>query len=74
MTNTVITVHGVLAGAYLNRGKSNPRTMLSHASINDGETSLCGKIKDYRLADISDEPVVTCDACLTRMWRLAGKP
>ena len=71
MTKTTYTVHGVLAGAYLNRGKSNPRTFLTHASIDDSQTALCRKVKEWALCDQAEDGPPTCPTCLTRIAKLA---
>jgi hypothetical protein len=66
------TIHGVLAGAY--KGRQNERATLYHASVNGGETSLCNKIKNYRLADtlsidFRNPPSVDCPECVRRILR-----
>jgi hypothetical protein len=68
----IYTIHGVLAGAY--KGRQNDRVTLYHASINRGETSLCNRIKNWRLADPwsidpKHPPFVTCEECLARIAR-----
>jgi hypothetical protein len=57
------TTHGVLAGAYLNRGKASLRTTLTHASADDGRTALCGGITEWSLCDEVLESPPTCKRC-----------
>lgn len=61
------TVHDVLAGAYLGK-KYGPDHGLTHASIADGRTALCGRVKADSLADIASGPV-TCERCLAKIAR-----
>ena len=58
------TARGVLAAAY--RGKAlEDRTLLTHWWKVDAPKSLCGRVKEEKLADIGD--AVDCPACLERM-------
>lgn len=47
MTQRILTL-GVLAGAY--RGSSS-KILLTHASADDGDTALCGRVRPGHLAD-----------------------
>lgn len=61
-----ITVHGVLAGAY--RGKDiAARALLTHASADGGETSLCRRVKAGSLCDAVEPGKPTCPECARRM-------
>ncbi len=80
----MITIHGVLAAAY--RGASRPRSasgapwlaagvepkMHTHASQDDGETALCGRVRAGHLADANATPgaELTCPTCLARVKRI----
>lgn len=68
-TNTApYSVHGVLAGAY--RGKDlSERTMLRHASQDNGETAVCKRVKQCGLCDWKEAEPVTCPECLARIER-----
>lgn len=65
MTKPTITYHGVLAGAY----KGGIRSTLTHASVDQGITALCGKVKEDALCDW-EEPAATCPACLRKAAKL----
>jgi hypothetical protein len=55
------TVHFVLAGAY--RGKRRDlKTTLTHASLDDGDTAVCGQVQAGNLCDIVGTEL-TCPAC-----------
>lgn len=61
---TPYTVHYVLAGAY--RGKDiSTRTLLTHASQDEGATSVCKRAKN--LCDLAKPVPVTCPLCLERI-------
>lgn len=64
---TPVTVHSLLASAY--RGRSEERATLDHASLDDGRTALCGRVKPDTLADVGGD-AVTCPACLKRLGKL----
>ena len=66
------TIHGVLAGAY-KAGRTNLAITLTHASLDHGWTSLCGKVKAGNLCD-QEEPVLTCKACLRKVVHLSRPP
>lgn len=69
MTNaTKYTVHGLLAGAYKG-GRASLAAMLTHASLDEGATALCGKVKPDALCDM-EEPELTCPACLRKVAKL----
>jgi hypothetical protein len=68
MNNT--TIHGVLAGAYLNRGKASLKTMLTHASIDGGRTALCGGVKEWALCDEELAGPPTCERCRGKTERM----
>lgn len=57
------TVHGVLAANY--RGKAlSKRVLLTHASLDQGSTAICKRVKDGELAEAEDgEP--TCLRCIS---------
>lgn len=56
------TIHGVLAGAY--RGKDvADRTLLTHASLDNGETSLCARVRRHGLFDEALDPQETSTTC-----------
>lgn len=62
---TTYTAHDVLAGAY--RGRNlNARALLTHASIDDGDSALCGRTGN--LCDVASG-VVNCPECLARIAR-----
>lgn len=70
-TATKYTVHGVLAGAYRGRDISE-RTLLSHASVDGGDTAICSK-RVANLADVFGTAAgqsVTCPACAKKIARL----
>ena len=60
------TVHGVLAGAYAAR---NPLAMLTHASVNDGATALCNRVRIANLCDLQEEGPPSCPHCLRVIYR-----
>lgn len=65
-TYAPFTVHGVLAGAY--RGKDiGERTLLTHASVDGGETALCRKVKAGALCDAVESGSPTCPLCAARV-------
>ena len=65
---TPYTVHGVLAGAY--KGKDiGQRTLLLHASQDEGRTSVCRRVREYMLCDWKEDDDVTCPECLARIER-----
>lgn len=61
-----ITIHGVLAGAYRT---GLERTLLTHASADDGRTALCGKVKEYNLCDEALDEAPTCTTCARKAAR-----
>lgn len=67
-TNTTVTVHGVLAGAY--RG-NDARSMLWHASMDNGKTPVCKRVKADSLCDYYGTPPEitepTCPHCRKRL-------
>lgn len=67
--NTTHTVHGVLAGAYRGKG-ADLRNLLTHASLDDGSTAICRKVKTDALAD-AEESEVTCPTCIARLAKMA---
>ena len=65
MTNKY-TVHGVLAGAY--KGKDiGERVLLHHASLDDGGTALCKRVREDMLCDMYETGEPTCPICLKRI-------
>lgn len=66
------TVHAVLAAAY--KGKSaSDRSTLQHASLDNGRTALCGRIRIDSLADEYGTDIdlgVTCQACQKKVAKL----
>lgn len=64
-----ITFHAVLAGAYKGK-RANLKILLNHASLDDGETALCGKVQEGSLCDMP-ETEATCPACLKKLARIA---
>lgn len=66
-----ITVHGVLAGCYKSKAQME-KSMLLHASANNGRTSICGKVKEHALCD-ETYPLdrVTCQHCVRKLAKLA---
>lgn len=60
-----MTIHHVLAGSY--RGKrASLKATLTHASVDGGETALCGKVQAGNLCDVfGTEPgtELTCGGC-----------
>jgi hypothetical protein len=65
-TNDKVTVHEVLAGAY--RGKDiGTRTLLTHASLDGGDTALCGRVKPGSFCDLRLTTAPTCQRCLA-VW------
>jgi hypothetical protein len=67
-TAPALTIHSVLASAY--RGRSEDRATVDHASLDDGRTSLCGRVKPDMLADVGGD-AVTCAGCLRKMAKLS---
>jgi hypothetical protein len=65
-TNTTYTVHGVLAGAYRGRNVST-RSLLTHASVDGAESSLCKRARN--LCDAEEAGEVDCPECLARIAR-----
>ena len=63
------TVHGVLAGAYKGRDISE-RALLRHASVNGGDTALCGTVKADSLCDMEEEGLPTCAKCLAKLEKM----
>lgn len=60
-----VTIHAVLAGAYQG-GRKNLEALAYHASIDGGDTALCGQTN---LADEFATPAgaaVTCKRCISR--------
>lgn len=57
------TVHGVLAGAY----KGGMKNLLTHASTDQGTTSICRKVKKYSLCDQELTTPPTCPVCLAKL-------
>ncbi len=66
------TIHSVLAGAYggaRRRGNPTARELaraLDHASVDDGASALCGRVKPESLCDVGGD-AVTCPACLSKI-------
>lgn len=72
MTTNSITVHGVLAGAY-KAGRLNLKALLTHASADEGMTSLCKRVKEYSLCDAVEPGEPTCPTCLARYRKLVAE-
>lgn len=61
----MFTIHHVLAGAYKG-GRQSLKATLTHASMDGGDTAVCGKVKEGSLADeYGTEPgtLLTCTHC-----------
>jgi hypothetical protein len=67
----MITVHSVLAAAY--PGKSRAKLdgpLLTHASVDDAATALCGRVKPGHLCDEIEEGEPTCKHCVRKLEAL----
>lgn len=70
LSNT--TTHDVLAGAY--KGKDiEERPCHSHASEDQGETAICGRVAEGHLCDVVIEGPPTCPLCLRRVGILTAE-
>ena len=64
------TVHGVLAAAY--KGKDlGERALLTHVSLDDGDTVLCKRVK--HICDYAEPGEPTCVTCQARLAKLLEK-
>jgi hypothetical protein len=64
------TVHGVLAAAY--KGKDiDDRALLTHASLDEGDTTLCKRVK--HICDLVETGEPTCVTCQARLAKLLEK-
>lgn len=64
-----VTYHAVLAGAYLGGPRANPQHTLVHASVDDGESALCNRVKRWSLCDVQEQ-AVTCKVCARKLAKL----
>jgi hypothetical protein len=62
---THYTVHGVLAGAYAR--DISATKLLTHASQDESATSVCKRVREGNLCDMSEDGPVTCPVCLQRI-------
>lgn len=60
------TTHGVLAGAYKGRDISKRKTH-THASADEGDTAVCGKVLPGDLCDLVEDGEPTCPVCRRRI-------
>jgi hypothetical protein len=60
------TIHGVLAGAY--KAKKEGVQGLTHASLDNGNTALCKRVRPGSLCDLQEE-AITCPVCKKRVER-----
>jgi hypothetical protein len=69
-----VTVHGVLAAAYPGKSKAKlDGSLLTHASTDEGETALCGKVKAGHLCDVVEDGEPTCKYCARKLAAAATK-
>lgn len=77
-------VRGVLAGAYRGRGRRGSvvnlegRTLRTHYyEVTNGPwgagKTLCGRVKDESLSDLTEGEEASCPACLERFVRLVAR-
>lgn len=59
---TMLTVHEVLAGAYLGK-RAKLDAMLTHASADGGSTAVCGNVAEGNLCDAQLPSRPTCKRC-----------
>jgi hypothetical protein len=65
-----VTIHSVLAGAYGHRGRlqpTRPESLLTHASLDDGDTATCKRVKQGNLCDYHESGPPTCPTCQRRL-------
>lgn len=69
MSGSEFTVHHVLAGAYAGKDLRQ-RVLLAHASIDGGDTAICGRVKDGNLCDFIVDVEVNCAACIRKIKKM----